>query len=464
MRLSALLTPDALVAGADPEAVEIAALTADSRKVEPGALFAALEGGRTDGRAFVGDALQRGAVAVLAAGPVAEAAGRAVLVVDPDPRQRLARMAARFFGRQPRRVVAVTGTNGKTTVASLVAQMWRHAGQPAASLGTLGIDAGEWQEAGALTTPDPVELHRCLSRLASRGIDHLALEASSHGLEQRRLDGVEFAAAAFTNLSRDHLDYHGDEDTYFRAKARLFDTLLEPGHMAVLPRDRPEFDRLSEVCRRRGIEVCDYGRTARRIRLTGQRAEGQAQRLDLAIDGERHTVRLQMAGDFQAENLMAALGLVLATGTSASAALAAVDRLRAPPGRMQEVARTADGAPIVVDYAHTPEALQRVLAALRPTTEGRLIVVFGCGGDRDPGKRRLMGTVAAAGADRVIITDDNPRTEDPKAIRRAVLAAVPEALDIGDRRAAIRRAVEGLKAGDTLLIAGKGHERVQIVG
>lgn len=464
MRLSALLTPGARVEGADPRTVEIVSLAADSRRVEPGALFAALEGERRDGRAFVGEALRRGALAVLAATRLPEVEGRAALILDPDPRRALACMAARFFPRQPRLTAAVTGTNGKTTVVSLVAQMWRQAGRAAASLGTLGLDVGNWQEPGTLTTPDPVELHRCLDRLAAAGVDHLALEASSHGLEQRRLDGVDISAAAFTNLSRDHLDYHGDEESYLRAKCRLFDTLLEPGGTAVLPADRPQFGHLAAVCRRRGIEVVDYGRQARRIRLVDQAAEAGAQRLDLVIEGQRHTVRLEMPGDFQTENLMAALGLVLASGLGPREATGSIDRLTPPPGRMQQVVRTRTGASVVIDYAHTPEALDRALTALRSATEGRLIVVFGCGGDRDPGKRSLMGAVAAARADRVIVTDDNPRTEDPRAIRRAVLSAVPDGIEVGDRRAAIRYGIEGLAAGDTLLIAGKGHERYQIVG
>lgn len=464
MRLSALLTPGCTVTGADPTEVEVSGLCCDSRRAAPGVVFAALQGERQSGTGFVREALERGAVAVLAAAPVAEAEGRAAVIVDPDPRRQLARMAARFFGRQPRCLVAVTGTNGKSTVVHLAAQIWRHTGCPAASLGTLGIDAGAWQEGGALTTPDPIELHHQLDRLAAAGIDHVALEASSHGLEQRRLDGCELAAGAFTNLSRDHLDYHADEQAYLRAKCRLFNSVLTSGRIAVLPADQAAFEVLAPICRERKIEIMDYGRRAGRIRLAGQAMEPDGQRLDLVIDGQRHTVLLRLAGDFQADNLMAALGLVLATGTAAGDALARVDRLVPPPGRMQEVARTSSGAAIVVDYAHTPDALDRVLAALRPQTPGALVVVFGCGGDRDPGKRRLMGAVAAERADRVIVTDDNPRSERPETIRRAILEAVPAGLEIGDRRAAIRHAVHSLKAGDTLLVAGKGHERYQLVG
>ena len=464
MRLSALLSPGTTVLGADPATVGIRSLASDSRRVEPGALFAALPGTARDGRTFVGDALQRGAAAVLAASPLAEVEGRAAMVVDPDPRRGLARIAAAFFGRQPRMVAAVTGTNGKTTVAHLVAQIWRSLDVPAASLGTLGLDTGQEREPGGLTTPDPIDLHRRLRDLALAGIEHLAIEASSHGLDQRRLDGVEVAAAAFTNLSRDHLDYHGTEAEYFRAKCRLFEALLIDRGVAVLPADQPQFEPLRRICRERSLEVIAYGRSAGRIRLARGRADADGQDLELVVDGALHAVRLGLSGGFQADNLMAALGLAMATGIEPEAALARVGHLVAPPGRMQRVGRTGAGASIVVDYAHTPDALERALKALRDTTSGRLVVVFGCGGDRDPGKRRLMGAVAAARADRVIVTDDNPRSEDPARIRHAVLEGVPTGEEIADRRAAIRAGLAGLRSNDTLLIAGKGHETGQIVG
>jgi UDP-N-acetylmuramoyl-L-alanyl-D-glutamate--2,6-diaminopimelate ligase len=464
MRLSALLEPGMTVLGDGWEAVEIDALTADSRAVGPGTLFAALPGHHVHGRAFVAEAVARGARAVLAGEPLAEAVGTVPLVVDPDPRRRLALMAARFFGAQPSFVAAVTGTNGKTSVAHFTAGIWRRVGRPAAALGTLGLDAPGRTVAGGLTTPDPVRLHELLAGLAADGVEHLALEASSHGLDQRRLDGVVVHAAAFTNLSRDHLDYHPDLDSYLQAKRRLFDELLVPGGTAVLPVDQPQYPLLRAAARERDLAVIDHGLGATRIRLLERRATPHVLALALAVDGDRFEVESGLSGDFQADNLMAALGLALASGVGVEVAVAALGELTAPPGRMQRAATTASGAAVVVDYAHTPDALARVLGALRATTSGRLFVVFGCGGDRDPGKRPLMGRVAAALADRVIVTDDNPRGEDPALIRRAVLDAVPDGEDVGDRRTAIQVAVHALSAGDTLLIAGKGHERGQIVG
>jgi UDP-N-acetylmuramoyl-L-alanyl-D-glutamate--2,6-diaminopimelate ligase len=464
VRLSDLLDPGVTLRGATEAEVEISGLSADSRTLEPGMLFAALAGSRSDGRRFVADALAKGAAAVLA-DPAFTAEGLGVpLVLDPDPRRRLALMAARFYRRQPRCVVAVTGTSGKTSVAGFVRQLWERLGHPAASLGTLGLIAPGHDAGAGLTTPDPVCLHALLAQLAGDGVDHLALEASSHGLDQRRLDGVRILAAAFTNLSRDHFDYHGTSEKYLAAKRRLFSELLAPEGTAVLNADQPEFAGLAAVCRGRGIAVLDYGARAERLRLVARRPENDGQRLELAIDGRAHVVRTPLAGGFQAANLLAALGLAAATGADAAAAAPLLEGLEGAAGRLERIGVHPSGAPVYVDYAHKPDALAQVLDALRPHADGRLVVVFGCGGDRDPGKRPLMGEIAAAKADLVFVTDDNPRSEQPAAIRQAVMAACPGAIEIGDRRSAIRAAIGELRQGDLLVVAGKGHERGQIVG
>jgi UDP-N-acetylmuramoyl-L-alanyl-D-glutamate--2,6-diaminopimelate ligase len=464
MRLRALLGPGVTVVGAAADAVEISGLSADSRTVQPGWLFAALPGSRTDGRRFIADAIARGAAAVLGPPELADAGLDVPLVLDPDPRRRLALIAARFYGRQPRRVAAVTGTSGKTSVACFAMQLWTELGHPAAALGTLGLIAPGGRSTSGLTTPDPVRLHALLAELAAAGIEHLALEASSHGLDQRRLDGVQLAAAAFTNLSRDHFDYHGSQDAYLAAKQRLFSELLPPGATAVLNADQPEFEPLAAVCRARAITLLDYGQAAARLRLLERRPDAEGQTISFAVDGRSHEVRSSLVGAFQASNLLAALGLVLATGADSDAAAPLVGKLQGAPGRMQRIGRHPCGAPVFVDYAHKPDALAKVLDTLRPDTEKRLVVVFGCGGDRDPGKRAEMGAIAAARADRVYVTDDNPRSENPALIRRAILDACAGAIEIGDRRAAIRAAIAGLEAGDVLVVAGKGHETGQIVG
>jgi UDP-N-acetylmuramoyl-L-alanyl-D-glutamate--2,6-diaminopimelate ligase len=448
---------------------EIAGLAADSRQVRPGYLFVALSGTRLDGRSFAADAVRRGAAAVLtdrvdALDLPPETGGRVAIVADAEPQRRLARLAACFCGRPPRVVAAVTGTNGKTSVVEFLRQIWTAAGRPAASLGTLGLIAPGERRAGALTTPDPVALHGDLATLACRGVEHVAIEASSHGLAQCRLDGLAVAAAAFTNLTRDHLDYHGDMERYRAAKERLFAELLAPGGSGVLNAESPEFSRLAALCRAGARPILAYGTTGTAdLRLVECRPRGAEQDLGLEIFGRRRELRLPLAGRFQAINALAALGLALATEVPEAAAIAALGTLRGPAGRLQFVARHGAGGAVVVDYAHTPDALATVLDALRPHARGRLVALFGCGGDRDPGKRPLMGSVAAGGADRVYITDDNPRSEDPAMIRRAIRAAVPDACEIGDRRRAIAAAIDGLGPGDFLVVAGKGHETGQIV-
>jgi UDP-N-acetylmuramoyl-L-alanyl-D-glutamate--2,6-diaminopimelate ligase len=453
-----------------PADTEIAGLSTDSRTVQAGFLFAAMPGTKQDGRSFAADAVARGAVAILTDEPAAltlspETRGAVALVTDANPQRRLALMAARFHGRQPRNIAAVTGTNGKTSVVHFTREIWTALGHPAASLGTLGLVTAADRRPGALTTPDPVALHRDLAGLVRQGIEHVAVEASSHGLHQYRLDGLSVSAASFTNLTRDHLDYHGDMAHYRAAKDRLFATLLAAGGTAVLNRDSAEFARLAALCRERGHPVIAYGADpAADLRLVARDPRPGSQALVLEVFGRRHELLLPLAGEFQAMNALAALGLALATGAPAAAATATLPTLTGVPGRMQFVARSESGGAIVVDYAHTPDALATVLTALRPHTDGHLNVLFGCGGDRDPGKRPLMGEVASRLADRVYITDDNPRTEPPAAIRRAILDAAPGAIEIGDRRSAIAMAIAEMAGDDLLVIAGKGHETGQIIG
>ena len=373
-------------------------------------------------------------------------------------------MAARFFGVQPRTVVAVTGTNGKTSVASFTQQLWRLLGKPAASTGTLGVRGPGLAGGPSLTTPDPVELQRILADLAAQGIDHLALEASSHGLDQYRLDGVLFEAAAFTNLTRDHLDYHGNIEAYRTAKSRLFEELLPPGATAVLNADSPECGALRQIAERRGLRILTYGLNDADIACTDARPRDDGWDLTLMVSKETYETRFPLPGRFQIANMLCALGLVLACGGQAKSAISHIASLKGVPGRLEQAVRLDNDAVVLVDYAHTPDALKTVLEAVRPHVQNRLVVVFGCGGDRDRGKRPEMGRVGAELADLVYVTDDNPRSEEPDSIRREILAACPEARDVADRREAIAQAMRELGASDMLVIAGKGHEEGQIVG
>ncbi len=462
--LAALVGRDGRIErGRDDTVIE--GLTADSRAVKPGWLFAALQGTRTDGACFIGDALARGAAAVLTGEAVAvEAPGDVAVIRAAEPRRLLALMAARFFARQPQTVVAVTGTNGKTSVVSFVRQMWAALGFQAASLGTVGLVTPKGEHRADHTTPDPVHLQALMAELAHDGVTHLALEASSHGLAQCRLDGLRLAAGAFTNLSRDHLDYHPSPQAYFAAKARLIEALLPPGAAAVLNADSEDAMRLELPARGRDLRVFTVGRKGRDLVLMRQSRQAMGQDLAIAGRSGEHHVHLPLVGDFQASNALVAAGLVIASGGDEAAALKALEDLKGAKGRLELVATTQAGASIFVDYAHTPDALATALKALRPYTEKRLVVVFGAGGDRDRGKRPQMGAVAAELADRAIVTDDNPRSEDPASIRAAIMAACPGGIEIGDRATAIAEAIAGLKAGDVLLVAGKGHESGQIVG
>ncbi len=448
-------------AGADPEIVGV---TADSRKVEAGWLFAALAGTRADGARYAAHAVERGAVAIVAGPDVDLGAVGVPVVRAEEPRRALALVAARFFGAQPATIVAVTGTSGKTSVAAFVRQIWERLGHAAASIGTIGIVKPNGATYGSLTTPDPVDLARDLAGLAAEGVGHVALEASSHGLDQHRLDGVRIAAGAFTNLSRDHLDYHPTVEHYFDAKMRLFEDLVPPGGPVVVEMDSADGVRAAERARAAGRRVFEVGRAGADLKLVAVSAEAGRQMLTIAAAGEMHTVRLPLLGTFQVSNALVAAGLTIVTGTPVAAALAALDHLEGAPGRLDLAGTTPAGAPVFVDYAHKPDALEKVLMALRPYTTGRLVVVFGCGGDRDPGKRPIMGEIATRLADVTIVTDDNPRSEEPAAIRRAILAAAPGAIEIGDRGRAIREGVRMLAAGDVLVVAGKGHETGQIVG
>lgn len=440
----------------------ITAVTADSRQVRPGALFAALPGASVDGLSFVPTAVAAGAAAILAP---ESAPDQAVPVVRAaDVRRAYALAAARFWGAQPPVVVAVTGTNGKTSVATFCRQIFTRLGRQAASLGTLGLQtATENLAPPGLTTPDAGEVTRLAAELAGRGVTHLAVEASSHGLDQRRLDGLTLTAAAFTNLTRDHLDYHADMDAYRDAKLRLIEALLPRGAGAVLNADAADFSTFAASAMVHGHTVLSVGEEGQALRLVSRTPTAAGQRLVIHVEGRDHTVDLPLAGAFQASNALVAAGLCIAAGEEPGPVLKALEHLAGAPGRLQRIGAGLRGGEAYVDYAHTPDGLETVLKALRPHATGRLIVVFGAGGDRDRAKRPLMGRAAAALADLVIVTDDNPRDEDAAAIRRAVLEGAPQALEVADRRAAIRAGAEQLRDGDILVVAGKGHEQGQLI-
>ena len=467
MLLSALIGPE-IVAPVDMRAIEIASLTADSRKAGPGTLFAALSGTHADGARFIGDAVSKGAVAVLAATDAALPLGLAVPVLrTQEPRRALALMASRFYGRQPATVVAVTGTSGKTSVAEFTRQIFAACGRAAASVGTIGVVKPSGAVYGSLTTPDPVSLHASLASLVDEGVTHLAMEASSHGLDQYRLDGVRLTAGAFTNLGRDHMDYHPTVDSYLAAKLRLFNELLKPGQPIVVNTDGARSDDVIAAARNRGLHVLTVGSRGEAIRLAGVVCDGFKQRLTLATPAGTRDVLLPLVGAYQVENALVAAGLAIAAGIPPSEAVVALGHLKGVPGRL-DIVGEARGGLAVVDYAHKPEALAAALDACRPFVTGRLICVFGCGGDRDRGKRPIMGRIAVEKSDIAIVTDDNPRTEVPATIRAEILAgaAVPGriAREIGDRAEAIRTAVAMMGEGDVVLVAGKGHETGQIIG
>jgi UDP-N-acetylmuramoyl-L-alanyl-D-glutamate--2,6-diaminopimelate ligase len=462
MKLSELLTDSAKL---DTRAavIEVAGLTADSRAVKRGYVFVAVPGNKSDGLAYAAAAAAAGAVAIVGERAPEGLPAGAVFVPVKNARRALALAAARFYPRQPATIAAVTGTSGKTSVAAFTRQIWAALGKEAASIGTIGVVTPKREVYGSLTTPDPIALMRTLDELAGEGVTHLAMEASSHGLDQHRLDGVRVAAAGFTNLSRDHMDYHPTIEAYLAAKLRLFEALVVAGGTAVIDVDHEHSDKVVATAKARGLKLITVGRKGEGIALLSTEIGGFAQRLKIAHGGKQFTLALPLVGGFQVENALVAAGLAIATGSAATPVFAALENLQGAKGRL-DLAGEKNGASIFVDYAHKPDALAKALEALRPYVKRKLIVVFGAGGDRDQGKRPLMGAIAAENADSVIVTDDNPRSENPAVIRAAILKAAPGAIEIGDRDEAIRSAIAGLRAGDVLLIAGKGHETGQIIG
>ncbi|WP_142416532.1 UDP-N-acetylmuramoyl-L-alanyl-D-glutamate--2,6-diaminopimelate ligase [Bartonella massiliensis] len=444
--------------------MEITGISADSRQILPGYVFVAVQGKQGDGRHYIHDAIKRGAHAIVTdCQAVLENLSVPILRVA-NIRHSLALAAARFYGSQPETVVAVTGTSGKTSVVSFIRQIWTHVGLCAASIGTVGVISPHRNDYASLTTPDPVVLHRLLCEISHEGVTHAALEASSHGLDQARLDGVRLTAGAFTNLGRDHMDYHRCVEDYLRAKMRLFDTLLPISAPAVIFADDIYSQKVIDAVRKARRHVLTIGRKGQFITINRVEHQRSKQCIECRVENKIYTFDLPLAGDFQVANAFVAAGLAIATGVSPDKVFSALETLQGAPGRLELVGKTENNAPVYIDYAHKPEALEQVLLSVRPFTQGRLVVIFGCGGDRDQGKRALMGKIAADKADIVIITDDNPRTEIPEKIRKDILQAVPTAIEIADRGEAISYAVGLLKAGDTLIIAGKGHEDGQIIG
>jgi UDP-N-acetylmuramoyl-L-alanyl-D-glutamate--2,6-diaminopimelate ligase len=441
---------------------EVTGFAIDHRKVAAGTVFGAFKGAVFNGEDFIGQAVERGAVAVVA-GPEAPAATVPVLS-DPDPRRLFAKLAGRYYAPFPETVVAVTGTNGKTSTVEMTRQMWRMSGHRSASIGTLGVTTSDDQVSTGLTTPDIVTFLNNMAGLQRMGISHAAYEASSHGLDQHRAEGLPLAAAAFTNFSRDHLDYHETMEAYFEAKMRLFDELLEPAKPAVIWTDDPKSGEVIERARRRGHELLTVGREGETIRLVEQSSTALGQSLLLEHGGKSHRLALPLIGSYQAANVLTAAGLVLATGGDWATTFSAMQRVAPVRGRLERAVISRGGVPVYIDYAHTPDALEAAIAALRPHVEGRLITVFGAGGDRDQGKRPEMGKVAVSLSDVVIVTDDNPRSEDPALIRAAIMAAAPGAREVPGRREAIAEAIRIASDGDIVLVAGKGHETGQIIG
>ncbi len=444
------------------ETAAVTGFAIDHRKVAPGTVFGAFRGARFNGEDYIAEAVSHGAIAVVSS-PEARVEG-AVHIADQEPRRAFARLAAKFFGPFPETVIAVTGTNGKTSNVELVRQLWRMAGHPSASIGTLGVTTADDQVKTGLTTPDIVTFLSNMAGLERMGITHAAFEASSHGLSQYRTEGLPVQAGAFTNFTRDHLDYHGTLEAYFEAKMRLCEDGLEPGAKAVVWTDDPKSDEVIARCRARGLEVLTVGRKGETLKLLSREPTQLGQKLTIEAEGKTHVVTLALIGAYQAWNALTAAGLVLATGGALKPTLANLARVHPVRGRLERAVISKAGAPVYVDYAHTPDAIESAIEALRPHTQGRLIIVFGAGGDRDEGKRPEMGAAAARLADRVVVTDDNPRSEDPARIRAAIMAAAPGATEVAGRREAIRLAISEAGPGDIVLLAGKGHEQGQIVG
>ena len=447
----------------------VTGISVDSRQVQPGTLFAAMPGSKVHGAEFIQYALRMGAVAVLTDAEGAKLAADALaqadvaLVVTDAPREALSRAAALWYGAQPQTMIAVTGTNGKTSVSTFVRQIWIEMGLAAVNLGTTGVE-GAWTAPLAHTTPEPITLHRTLAHASANGITHAAMEASSHGLDQRRLDGVTLKAAGFTNFTQDHLDYHETFDAYFDAKAGLFSRVLPEDGTAVINIDDPKGVDMVAIARARGCEVITVGRDGGDLHLTGQRFDATGQDLRFSYRGKTYQKRLNLIGGFQADNVLLAAGLVIACGADPAHVFDTLPHLTTVRGRMQLAATRDNGGAVFVDYAHTPDATATALQAMPPHVMGRLVAIVGAGGDRDRAKRPLMGQAAAAHADLVFVTDDNPRSEDPATIRAAVMEGAPEATEVGDRAEAILRGIDAIGTGDALLIAGKGHETGQTIG
>ncbi|GGE88544.1 UDP-N-acetylmuramoyl-L-alanyl-D-glutamate--2,6-diaminopimelate ligase [Sphingomonas prati] len=452
-----------LIEGAgDAADVVVTGFAIDHRKVAPGTVFGAFRGARFDGEAYIDAAIAAGAIAVVTR-PEASVTG-AVHIADAEPRRAFARIAARFFAPFPDVTVAVTGTNGKTSTVELLRQLWNMEGRHAASIGTLGVTTGDERVTTGLTTPDIVTFLSNMAGLAREGVSHAAFEASSHGLSQYRIEGLPVRAAAFTNLTRDHLDYHGTMEAYLEAKLRLFTEVVAADGAAVVWADDAASARVAEIASERGLRVVTVGAHGETLKLVERVPTALGQTLTIMAEGATHVVKLPLIGAYQASNALTAAGLAVATGSELRSVLAGLARLAPVRGRLERAVISRTGAPVYVDYAHTPDGLEAAIAALRPHTKGRLIVLFGAGGDRDTGKRPEMGRVAVAGGDHVIVTDDNPRSEDPAAIRAAIMAGAPGAVEVGDRREAIFAAIAAAGADDVVLLAGKGHEQGQIVG
>ncbi len=445
---------------------EISGIALNSESCKQGYLFAALQGSKIHGIEFLQSAKKNGAVAVLSDPAQREKILSLGLIplISGNPQRDLSLLAARFYAPIPKTIAAVTGTNGKTSSTVFARQIWGMLGNKSASIGTIGIIGDGINLSAALTTPDAVFLHQTLQSLAQKGVTHAALEASSHGLLQHRLDGLAADIAAFTNLTRDHLDYHGTMEEYFAAKLILFERIVKPQGFAVINRDIAEFHKIESICKSRNVKPISFGKQGSDIHILAVKPEHDGQAVEFFIFGEKYTAKIPLLGSFQVYNIACAIGIAVASGAKPKNIMPHIAHLQGVPGRMQPAGVTPSGAPVFVDYAHTPDAIENVLRSLRPHTKGRLAILFGCGGDRDPGKRPIMGGIAQQLADKVYVTDDNPRTEDPAKIRAAILQNCPKALEIGDRAEAIRQAIAALEKGDALIIAGKGHEPGQIVG
>ena len=459
MKLTALLPASARQPGLDD--IEVTGLTLDSRKVESGWVFAALPGVTVHGKAFAAKAAAAGAVAIICDEPIQDVTVP-VLIAEDAPAL-FAEMASRFYPEQPDNIVAITGTNGKSSTVEFVRQIWTAAGLDGASLGTLGVARGNSSEVTGYTTPDAAALHKSLDALARDGVTHLAMEASSHGLKQRRMEAVRVTLAAFTNLTQDHLDYHPDFEDYFASKARLFLNFMAPGAPAVINIDSEWGERMAEMARERGLSVTTIGWRGSDLQICEITPRAASQDVIFRWKGEEIRLDIPLVGEFQILNALGAAAITLTGGVAKDVVLDTLGKLTGVPGRLEKVGETREGAPVLVDYAHTPDGLDKLLRAARPHTRGRVMVVFGCGGDRDPDKRAKMGVIARKLADQVIVTDDNPRSEDPALIRGAVMSGCPDAIEIADRRDAIHHGVSLLREGDCLLVAGKGHETGQTI-